>query len=135
MTVRRERVAVFRDSARRFRLSRRAFERLVGQALAELPPEFATRLDNVAVLVEERPDAARLTSLGHDPDECLLGLYEGTPLGERGEHHLLVPDRITIFRQPILELCQSESEVIREVKATVIHEVGHFFGLGDHELD
>ncbi|MBI4492592.1 MAG: metallopeptidase family protein [Chloroflexi bacterium] len=134
MTARRERLAAFRATSRRFSLTRRAFERLVEQALAELPPEFAERLVNVAVTVEDRPDPARLAGLGFEADESLLGLFEGTPLGQRGDYHLAVPDRITIFRLPILQCCQSEEDVVREVRATVIHEVGHFFGLGDQEL-
>lgn len=136
MTGRRERLAPLRAASQRHRISRSAFERLVEQALAELPPEFARRLDNVAVTVDDYPDPERLVELGFDPDQPLLGLYEGTPLGERGSgYHLVAPDRITIFRLPTLQMCRTEDDVVREVKATVIHEIGHFFGLGDHELD
>ena len=136
MTTRRTRLRVYRDSARRWRLSRRSFQRLVERALADLPDEFARRLENVAVIVEDRPSPAKLAALGFAPDETLFGLYEGIPLGERsGNYHLAAPDRITIYRLPILEQCHSEDEVVQEVRATVIHEVGHFFGLGDDELD
>jgi len=107
----------------------------VRAALAELPPRFARRLDNVAVLIAERPSADKLRELGLGPDETLLGLYEGTPLGERGTgYHLALPDRITIYREPILDSCASAQEMKREIQLTVIHELGHHFGLGDDEL-
>ena len=111
------------------------FARLVREALAELPPEFARRLDNVAVLIAERPDPAKLRELGLGPDETLFGLYEGTPLGERGtSYHMVLPDRITIYREPILRSCTSTREMKQEVQLTVIHELGHHFGLSDDEL-
>ena len=79
------------------------FERLVREALADLPPAFARRLDNVAVLVAEQPTPAQLAALGLGPGETLFGLYEGTPLGERGaSYHLALPDRITIFHDDAL---------------------------------
>ena len=70
------------------------------------------------------------------PGETLLGLYEGTPLTERGEsYNLAPPDRIIIFRVPILEMCGTAEEVIDEVRRTVLHEVAHFYGMSDDELD
>lgn len=111
------------------------FARLVREALAELPPTFGRRLDNVAVLVAERPSRAQLASLSLGPHETLFGLYEGTPLGERGTgYHLALPDRITIFRQPIVEACGTSREIKEEIRLTVIHELGHHFGLGDEDL-
>jgi predicted Zn-dependent protease with MMP-like domain len=111
------------------------FARVVRAALAELPPAFAERLDNVAVLIAERPTAAQRRSVGLAPDETLFGLYEGTPMGERGTgYHLAMPDRVTIFREPILEACSTVQEMKDEIRLTVIHELGHYFGLSDADL-
>lgn len=104
------------------------FEELVAEALDEVPPEFAKAMDNVVVLVE--PHNAE------EPD--LLGLYHGVALTERttaygGE----LPDRISIYREPILAMCDSEDDVVEEVLITVMHEIGHHFGVDDarlHEL-
>ena len=117
------------------RLPPARFARLVAEALAELPPPFARRLDNVAVSVAERPRPAKLRARGLGPEGTLFGLYEGTPLGERGTgYHLAVPDRITIYRQPILEACATTQEMKEEIRLTVMHELGHYFGLSDDEL-
>ena len=111
------------------------FARLVRDALADLPREFAQRLDNVAVLIEDRPSRGKLRALGLGPGETLFGLYEGTPLGERGTgYHLALPDRVTIYREPILEACLTTAEMKQEIRLTVIHELGHHFGLSDDEL-
>jgi predicted Zn-dependent protease with MMP-like domain len=119
------------------RVSLTAFKQLVAEALDDLPPFVAERLENVAVVVEEWPDPERLAELGYDPDETLLGLYEGINRLERaGSYHLAVPDRIALFWRPILdEVGSSDPEALRrEVRATVIHEVAHHFGFDDAEL-
>lgn len=104
------------------------FEELVGTALDGIPPELGRLMDNVAVFVQEGSPSSRL-----------LGLYEGIPLTKRnrGYDGMVLPDRITIFRLPILAMCASEDDVVRQVRITVVHEVGHHFGIGDarlHEL-
>lgn len=101
------------------------FEELVAEALDGIPPELGALMDNVAVFVGEG-----------SPDSGLLGLYQGIPLTkrDRGYEGMVMPDRITIFRLPILRRCASESEVVQQVRITVIHEVGHHFGLGDARL-
>jgi predicted Zn-dependent protease with MMP-like domain len=101
------------------------FEELVGEALDTIPDELAARIDNVAVVVRER-----------SADPHLLGLYEGVPLTERTDYGAgaVMPDRITIFRAPILAICRSEHDVVRQVRITVVHEVGHHFGLDDERL-
>lgn len=103
------------------------FEELVGEALDGIPPELGRHIDNVAVFVRETSG-----------DPHLLGLYEGIPLTERHEYGgLAMPDRITIYRRPILARCRTEADVVREVQVTVVHEVGHHFGIDDarlHEL-
>ena len=102
------------------------FEELVGEALDVIPDELAQHMDNVAVFVED---------MGLSPN--LLGLYEGIPLTERtplSYGGMIMPDRITIYRRPILARCRSEADVVRQVVITVIHEVGHHFGLDDDRL-
>ena len=118
-------------------LSRESFERLIQQALEDLPEEFASRLENVALVVEEEPDAKVLEDMGLDPEEEadeLFGLYLGTPLVERDSGYADVPDRIAIYMGPILRSCRSAREVVREIRNTVIHEIGHHFGLSDEEM-
>jgi predicted Zn-dependent protease with MMP-like domain len=110
----------------RFPMTAQRFEELVGEALDEIPPELLDLLDNVVILVEDDPP-------GSDPD--LLGVYEGHALTERGwDYAGVLPDRITIFRNPILGLCVSEDEVVEEVAVTVVHEIAHHFGIDDARL-
>lgn len=110
-------------------MSREDFEAAVADGLDLIPPELAALLDNVVVLVEDEPPAD-----AGDPD--LLGLYDGTPLTERGEWWAAgsLPDRITIFRNPTLRYCTSEDQVAEEVAVTVVHEIAHFFGIDDERL-
>jgi predicted Zn-dependent protease with MMP-like domain len=111
------------------------FEALVEQALDGLPEEFAELLDNVAVMVEDEPDPEDLEALGMEPDEELLGLYQGAPLTERDTfYNAALPDRILIYRGPILRSCENRRQVIREVRDTVIHELGHHFGLDEEDM-
>lgn len=117
------------------RVSREEFEELVGQALDGLPDEFAELLDNVAVVVEEEPSVEDLEEVGLDPGvDDLLGLYQGVPLSERDSFYSAVPDRVVIYRGPILRATTTRREVIREVRDTVVHELGHHFGLEEDEL-
>lgn len=101
------------------------FEELVSDALDTIPAALAAHMDNVAVFVED---------LGGDP--YLLGLYQGIPLTDREGYgnYVAMPDRITIYRKPILAICDSESAVVVQVRRTVIHEVGHHFGIDDDRL-
>ena len=138
--TRTERLARYRAARQRSapRVSLAAFKALVAQALDDLPPEVAERLDNVAVVVEAWPDPDHLAELGYDPNESLLGLYEGINRLERtGGYHLVVPDRITLYWLPILEeVGSSDPQAIRrEVRKTIIHEVAHHFGFDDAELE
>ena len=115
------------------------FEALVEEALHELPEEFASLLDNIAVVVEDEPTDDDLDALGDDEDgdgdDELLGIYRGVARTDRTFDMLpLLPDQIAIFRGPILRVCNSRREVVREVRETVIHELGHYFGLGDDEM-
>jgi predicted Zn-dependent protease with MMP-like domain len=110
------------------------FEQLVARALDGLPEEFAAMLENVAVVVEEEPDPEDLEALDMEPDEELFGLYQGVPLPERSAGYSVLPDRIAIYRGPILRSCRDRREVIREVRDTVVHELGHYFGLEEDDM-
>ena len=116
----------------RFEMSDDEFEAAVSDALNTIPAKIASAMDNVAVFIEDD----YVPKPGDDPDTVLLGLYEGVPLTERDSWWDAgsLPDRITIFRQPILEICDSREEVIQEVAVTVIHEVAHHFGIDDERL-
>lgn len=106
-------------------MSRERFEELVAEALDEVPPELLKLMDNVVVLVEDEPEG----------DEQLLGLYEGYALTARGwDYGGVLPDRITIYRNPTLRICDSEEDVIDEVATTVVHEIAHHFGIDDERL-
>lgn len=112
------------------------FQRLVEQALEGIAEPFRSKLENVAVVVEEEPSQLLLESLGMPRGETLLGFYDGIPLTERGDwYNLAIPDRILIFRRPILSICSSPEEVREEVRRTVLHEVAHYYGISDEELD
>jgi predicted Zn-dependent protease with MMP-like domain len=115
-------------------LGRGAFERLVGEAIDGLPEDFADLLDNVAVVVEEEPDPEVLEELGMDPDDDLFGLYQGVPLSERDSFYSALPDRVAIYRGPILRWCRTEKEIVQEVRDTVVHELGHHFGLDEEDM-
>ncbi len=116
-------------------MTREGFEKLVRQALAELPEAFRARLQNVEIAVEEEPTAEQLESVGLREDELLLGLYVGTPLTERSsDYGMVMPDRILLFQGDIEQVCASHEEIAEEVRKTVIHEVAHFFGLGEEDI-
>lgn len=118
-------------------LSPEDFEAAVDDALDAIPEDLASRMDNVVVLVEEEPDADLLTEEDYDEDglPTLLGLYDGVPLTERDEGWTLVlPDRILIFKGPLERWCRTREELVDEITVTVLHEVGHHFGIPDERL-
>jgi len=106
-------------------MTRGRFDELVSDALDTIPAELARAMDNVVVLVED-----------HDPDDPeLLGLYHGIALTERNSSYGgVLPDRITIYRDPILDMCADEDEVVHEVAVTVVHEIAHHFGIDEETL-
>lgn len=107
------------------RMTRRRFEELVSDALDTIPPALTVAMDNVVVLVDDRN--------ADDPE--LLGLYEGVALTERTSSYAgVLPDRITIYQEAILEACDDPDEVVHEVAVTVVHEVAHHFGIDEHTL-
>ena len=117
-------------------LSREEFERVVEEALDSLPARFAALVRNVVVAVEEEPTVEDLDSLDDDDAGAeLLGIYRGVALTDRAfDDPPLLPDEIAIFRGPINRVVRSRAEAVEEVRETVIHELGHYFGLGDHDM-
>ncbi len=108
------------------------FEDLVAAALDDLPPEFSCLLDNVAVFVEDEPDPDVLKELGV---QDLLGLYRGVPLPEREGAGLSLPDEVVLYRRPIMRRCGDDRErLAAEVRDTLVHELGHHFGLDDADM-
>ncbi|HEV8659362.1 MAG TPA: metallopeptidase family protein [Thermoanaerobaculia bacterium] len=108
------------------------FDSLVEEALEQLPKRFADLLDNVVIVVEEEPTDEDLDAV--DGDE-LLGLYRGVAMTRRS-HNMLpaLPDQIAIFRGPILRVARTRRQAVREIRETVIHELGHYFGLHDGDM-
>jgi predicted Zn-dependent protease with MMP-like domain len=117
-------------------MQRYEFESLVNEAVKELPKEFREKLTNVAIVIEDHPSEELLERMEVPEDETLFGLYEGVPLTERGHfNEPLYPDRILIFQGPIEEECDTPEEVREEVRITLLHEIAHFFGFDDDELE
>jgi len=117
-------------------LNRHKFEKYVDRALESLPPEFQQLLDNVAIFIDDRPSRSLLRDLGMSAGDTLLGLYEGVPQTERTTtYDLVTPDRITLFQRPIEDSCDSESRVAEQIRRTLLHEVGHHFGIDEGRLD
>lgn len=113
----------------------KTFEVLVAEALDSLPPDIQAKLENVEVIVAWRPSSAELRRLGLGPGHSLFGLYEGIPQTRRTSgYNMVLPDKITIFRQPIEAHCQSDEEVRQLVRRTVLHELAHHFGISDERL-
>ncbi len=115
-------------------MNEKRFRKLVGEALDSLPKEFAEKLNNVSVTVEDSPTAWQLRSLRLPPRALLFGLYQGIPQPKRGNYYSNIPDKITIFKNSILRVSRTEEEIRAQVRATVIHEIGHHFGLSDSQL-
>jgi predicted Zn-dependent protease with MMP-like domain len=116
-------------------MQRSKFEKLVSQAIKELPAEFREKLANVIIIVEDHPSDEILDQMEISREDTLFGLYEGTPLTERGFEAPLHPDRIWIFQNPIEQECETEDDIKEEIKVTIVHEVAHFFGLDDEYLE
>ena len=115
-----------------FPMSETDFEAAVSDALDRIPPDLAKTMNNVAIFIEDD----YTPQPGEDPDTVLLGLYEGVPLTERDSWWDAgsLPDRITIYRRPILDICETREDVIDEVTVTVVHEIAHHFGISDDRL-
>ncbi len=117
------------------KLSRKRFEQLVAHALDQIPEPIQDRMQNIDVVIEDEPTDEQLDTLDLEPDDVLFGLYEGTPLIERGiTANPLMPDKITIFKRALEEACETEAEITEEVRRTIVHEVAHHFGIDEDRL-
>ena len=117
-------------------MTRERFTQLVEDALHDIPPRFRAAMKNVAVVVEEEPPAHILEEMEIPPGDTLFGLYQGTPLPERGwSYGNTLPDRISIYMHPILDACADDEEIRECVAETVIHEFGHYFGMSEEEIE
>lgn len=117
-------------------VSRERFSELVTEAVESLPEEFRDFLDEVAIEIQDRATPRQLAEAGVEPGGELLGLYVGHPLTERSvEEHGRMPDVIYIFQKPIERICRSEAELVEQVRVTVLHEIGHHFGMDEDDLD
>ena len=119
-----------------FVLEPEQFESLVRQAIDGLPIEYRRLLENVAIVVEDEPPQAVLDDFGLESPDDLLGLYSGVSRDNDSFFNAggQLPARVSIYRGPIMRLCRSAEEVVQEVRDTVVHEIGHHFGLGDDEM-
>jgi predicted Zn-dependent protease with MMP-like domain len=120
-----------------YRISRDRFETLVERALQRVPRRFKKHFGNISVIVEDRPSDEDADAVEVPPDE-LLGLFRGTDYGSKGGLFDIpppLPDTIVLYQKNLEEICASEEELIGEIRATVVHEVGHYFGLSEEELE
>lgn len=118
------------------RMTREQFERLVADAITLIPKRFRREMKNIAIIVDDEPSAELLEEMEIDPPDSLYGLYQGTPLPERtaGWGNTL-PDCVTLFQKPIEEDCDDDDDVRMVIGETLIHEVGHYFGLSEEEIE
>ena len=111
------------------------FEAFVAEALIDLPGDFQERLDNIQIEVREWPSRRELILAGLRPGQTLLGLYHGIPLTKRGRgYNLVLPDRITLYRGPIMQMARTPAAIRRQIRRTVLHEIAHHFGISDERL-
>ena len=117
-------------------MTRDRFRRLVDEALATIPEDFRDAMQNIAIVIEDEPTPEQLDEVGIDPEDTLLGLYEGIPLTERQwAHGNTLPDKITLFQGPIEDASDDEDDAVVAIGETLIHEVGHYFGLSEEEIE
>ena len=117
-------------------VSKARFAELVEKAVAGLPPQFANALTEVPIEIRDRPSSKMLRSLGLEDDELLLGLYHGRPRTERSvEDSGRLPDVIYIFQEDVELVSENEADLIEQVRTTVLHELGHHFGMSEEDLD
>ncbi|MBI2188071.1 MAG: metallopeptidase family protein [Acidobacteria bacterium] len=117
-------------------MTRAEFERLVREAVTLIPKRFRREITNLALVVEDEPSAELLEDMDIEPPDTLYGLYQGTPLTERTwAYGNTLPDRIVLFQRPIEEECEDDDEIRAVIGETLIHEVGHYFGLSEEEIE
>jgi len=113
-----------------------SFKNIAEEEFAALPDEFRIAIDNMAIFIEEFPDAETVTGLNLESGYDLLGLYQGWPLPDRGSQYGgQLPDRIRFYRKPILAYCRLHNEDVRHcIRHVLVHEIGHYFGFSDKEM-
>ena len=117
-------------------MTRERFRQLVDEALLTIPERFRDAITNMAIVVEDAPTPQQLDEVGVEPPDTLLGLYEGTPLTERHwAHGNTLPDKVTLFQGPIEDASDDEDDLVVAIGETLIHEVGHYFGLSEEEIE
>lgn len=119
-------------------ISDKHFRKIVAEAIDGIPPPYIDRLENVAFIVEEEPTRRQTKKLGLRCHDLLFGLYEGVPLPERMSDTKLLPDKITLFKKPLISISKDIGELTKNIKHTIWHEVAHYYGLGHkriHELE
>ena len=118
------------------RISHKEFEEAVEQALAMIPEMFRAQLRNMTITVEDEPSRELRQEMGMAPDETLFGLFTGIPLPQRAAiEPPLYPDEIIIFREPLMAACHSREELEEEIVVTVVHEMAHYIGLSEEQLE
>ena len=116
-------------------MERKKFERLVEEALAQLPEKFKKYIENLAVIVEKRPSRELYERTGSSPFSTLLGHYHGVPLKHRGPFYgNIAPDVIVVYQEPIESICSTDEAIRKKVREVIFHEIGHYFGMSDPEL-
>jgi predicted Zn-dependent protease with MMP-like domain len=117
-------------------VERKKFERYVAEALASIPRRFRDAMQNIAIVVEEEPSRALLAEMEIEPPDTLLGLYQGTPLTERSwGYGNTLPDRVLLFQGPHERESEDEEDLVTAIGETLIHEIGHYFGLSEEEIE
>jgi predicted Zn-dependent protease with MMP-like domain len=116
-------------------IARSEFERLVADALATIPRRFRKAMRNIAIVVEDEPERSLLHEMEIEPPDTLFGLYQGTPLTERGwGHGNVLPDRILLFQGPHEREAEDADDLVGVIGETLIHEIGHYFGLDEDQI-
>ncbi len=117
-------------------MNRAAFDRLVAEAIASIPKPFRDAMHNIAIVVEDEPSPELLREMDIEPPDTLLGLYQGIPLTERSwDYGNALPDRILLFQKPIERESENEDDTVVAIGETLIHEIGHYFGLSEEEIE
>ena len=117
-------------------MTRDAFNKLVEEALQDIPKRFREEIKNVAIVVEDAPSPAMLAELGIEPPDSLYGLYQGIPLPERSwSYGNTLPDRVSLYQRTIEQDAEDHEDIIVCIAETLIHELGHYFGLSEEEIE
>ncbi|HEY3160237.1 MAG TPA: metallopeptidase family protein [Vicinamibacterales bacterium] len=117
-------------------MTREQFEQLVAEAIALIPRRFRREMKNIAIIVEDEPSDELLDEMEIEPPDSLYGLYQGTPLPERSATWgNTLPDCVTLFQRPIEEDCEDDDDIRMVIGETLIHEIGHYFGLSEEEIE